>query len=296
MHFASEFRVCRILAMYEEQVRLSKGREAFALLFGHEAQAPAADIRGTADRLLMKIRRKEIDEQKTLGLVQDIIDFSELIISFSESLTFGFGSRANPSRSRLNPRLVNLRGPIESAKRVVRPICRYELLSYDAIKISGTFPDLYVDQKAIMRVFCNLLTNAIKYRRRGPTEEFKVLLRCAYHDSIEIPSAFVPPFSRKGATYTHISGYLIEVADYGMGVEPAHTRKIFAEGFRAPEIGKYEIRGSGIGLSVVLSIMNSIGGAVWLSQIKNPTVFSMVFPVQLTDRRAAENILRGVVI
>lgn len=245
--------VGRILALYEEQVRLSRSREAFALLFGHEAQAPASGIRGTADRLMMRIHKQDIDPHRMLSLIQDIFDFADLIVSFAESLNFGF-AKSSARASRFNPRVVNLRNPIEAAKKVVIPICRYERLSFDALKIVGNYPDVFIDQRAVMQVFYNFFTNAIKYRRRGESDEFSVFVRGSIKTA-DIISSLLPDNPR-GTLYTKVSGLFVEVGDYGMGIEPAYARKIFSEGFRAPEMGKFEIRGSGIGLSVVHNILN----------------------------------------
>src|SRR5262245_5593223 len=109
-----------------------------------------------------------------------------------------------------------------------------------------------------------------------------------YRENVLINSEYFGPELEHGHSVTRATGYFIDVADYGMGINPAHARRIFSEGFRAAEMGRLEIRGSGIGLSVVRNILLSLGGTVWLSKNVDPTTFTLFFPVHLLNPTPAE--------
>jgi signal transduction histidine kinase len=276
--------IARMMALYEEQARSLRQLEAFALQFGHEAQAPAVGIRGTADRILYRIDRGEQDDRLIASMAQDAFDFAEIMISFAESLNFGFGDRRISRQQRYQFRQTNLTKCIESARKVVMPICRAEGIHPENIRIFGTFPRIYVDNRAFMQVFYNLMTNAIKYRDKETPKDFSIQVSSKL---VEHPEGLTDRSNMNlsriwkrmvDGGYIRKGAYLVDFSDFGVGIEEDEIAKVFWEGFRSPLISAQEIRGSGIGLTIVRNILADFDSLIWVESRQSPTIFRVMIP------------------
>ena len=99
--------------------------------------------------------------------------------------------------------------------------------------------NMVADPSQIKRVLHNLVSNAVKYRRDDT--ELKVMLLVS--DAGEFIQA--------------------EVADNGRGISQEDLPHVFERLFRADKARNTQIKGSGIGLSIVKKIVNDHGGQVW---------------------------------
>lgn len=276
--------IARMVALYEEQARALRQLEAFALQFGHEAQAPAVGIRGTADRILYRISKGSVEDGLVAAMAQDIFDFAEIMISFAESLNFGFGDRRLSRQLRYKFRQTNLTRCIESARKVVIPICREEGIQFDNIRVFGTFPILYIDSRAFMQVFYNLMTNAIKYRLKDRPLEFGIQLSSRFvedpHDLTEREDLMLHRIWQHMAEagYIRRGVHVIDCSDFGVGVLEEEMIKVFWEGFRSPRVSAQEIRGSGVGLTIVRNILADFDSLIWVESRQEPTTFRIMIP------------------
>jgi signal transduction histidine kinase len=98
-------------------------------------------------------------------------------------------------------------------------------------------PHLNIGKKAATIIFQNLLTNAIKYTPEGGTVEIKI---------DKIPT-----------------GVSISVKDNGYGIPEAAKSRIFSKLFRADNVREKEPTGTGLGLYLLKSLVDKIGGKVW---------------------------------
>jgi signal transduction histidine kinase len=122
-------------------------------------------------------------------------------------------------------------------------------------------PKLRIDRDLVERCLVNLLVNAVKYGDRDTT-------------------IMVKARSSRG-------GYALDVINSGMGVEADELPHIFKPNYRSPR-ARNKAMGLGFGLTIAEKAMERHGGKLFLTQAKNPTIFSMFFPKNL----AADQSLR----
>jgi signal transduction histidine kinase len=108
------------------------------------------------------------------------------------------------------------------------------------------------DPQRLYQVVSNLVSNAIKYTQRGGL--ITVTLH-ANDDQVRL-----------------------EVRDTGPGISPEAQARIFERFYRAPAVAADD-RGTGLGLTIVKSIVEQHGGRVWVtSVIGQGSTFSVSLP------------------
>ena len=114
------------------------------------------------------------------------------------------------------------------------------------------------DHAALRRAVQNLVHNAIKYGgEKGPVS-VRVTAEAA-HGQPEV---------------------WIAIEDRGLGIPPSEKERIFEPFFRGEEAQARQIRGSGLGLSLVQRIVEAHGGRVTLeSEPGRGSTFTIALPV-----------------
>ena len=105
---------------------------------------------------------------------------------------------------------------------------------YLDLKANNTL--IEADKIHIMNVIYNLLDNAIKYAKNKP--------------EIKIESSDV------------INGVIIKIKDNGIGIAKEHQLKIFEKLYRIPTGDIHNVKGFGLGLSYVKSIIDKLKGNI----------------------------------
>ena len=126
-----------------------------------------------------------------------------------------------------------------------------------AVKIPKTLPDVYADKERIRQVFINLISNALKFT---PSE-----------GRVEI-----------SATYLLSGGDFVEISvkDTGMGIPPEGLKYIFDKFRQVKGEGK-SVKGTGLGLFIVKSIIDLSGGSIEVkSAVGGGTQFSLTLPIK----------------
>lgn len=96
--------------------------------------------------------------------------------------------------------------------------------------------ELAIDEMHMLNVFTNLIDNALKYCTRNPEVAIE--------------------------TKSTAEGIVIEVRDNGIGMTSAQIKKIFEKFYRVPTGDVHDVKGFGLGLSYVQSIVELHGGKV----------------------------------
>ena len=106
------------------------------------------------------------------------------------------------------------------------------------------------DKSGLQQVFINLINNAVKFSRQGGA--VKIMIS------------------------ENESEVLIEIVDSGVGIPQQATPHLFERFYRAKNVTIAEIPGSGIGLYIVKSIVETLGGTIHVkSVIDQGTTFTV---------------------
>jgi two-component system phosphate regulon sensor histidine kinase PhoR len=228
----------------------------------HELKTPVALIRLAVETLEMR-RVKSPEETdrflRTIGReTQRLGQLVDNILDFARleagQVTFRFGP-------------VDLPALAQDVVETLRP--RFDHLEFQVeVDVPEALPPARGDAMALTHCLLNLLDNAIKYSR----------------DRREIR---VTGASRDGMV-------AISVTDRGIGISPADRRRIFEKFVRLEDGLVHDVRGAGLGLSLVDQIMRAHGGRVEVvSTMGEGSTFTLVLPVA-NEAAVSEGGGRGV--
>lgn len=126
-----------------------------------------------------------------------------------------------------------------------------------AIYLDQETPNIKLDPEAMIRVFGNLFSNAIKYSPSKGNKKQKIICEIKYLKK-EI---------------------LVNVIDNGIGLSENSIEFLFDKFYRSPEHNS--IGGSGLGLWICKQIVEAHGGKIWCSRNNTKgSTFSFSIPIQ----------------
>ena len=121
------------------------------------------------------------------------------------------------------------------------------------------------DQVHLMQIFSNLLSNAVKYTQEGGEIQF-----------------FVEECETKSSVYAK---YRFLVSDNGMGMSADFKETIFDPFTRAESSVTNKVQGTGLGMSIVKSLVDLMGGSISVDSIQGKgTQFVVVLDFKISER------------
>lgn len=240
-----------VLVLYVRREReLADARRDFVASVSHELRTPLAQIRMFSETLLLRREEDEAERMRWLGIIgreaRRLGDLVENILLFSH---------IDAARVRLEPERADLGALVEEAVEAYVPMADARRMRIVADAPSRIYA--VVDPRALRQVVVNLLDNALKY---GPAEQ-----------TVRVG------LERDGAAAR------LTVADEGPGIAGADRRRLFEPFVRLPASGGTS-GGSGIGLSVVRSIVREHGGEVWVDDAPGRGArFCVLLPLAPSD-------------
>lgn len=220
------------------QQKLSVIKNDFINNMTHEFKTPIATI---------SLATSALTKEKVLNDPAQILKFTSMIKSENNRMN-KYVERIL-QQAKLDRREIQLNKVEVDVNELVREaVGHFMLLVQDAGgTLEGKFEArdfvLSVDEVHMMNVVCNLIDNAIKYS--GGVPEIQVYTR--------------------ETTNT----YLIGVQDHGIGISKEAQKKVFKRFYRVPSGNVHNVKGFGLGLSYVKSIVELHDGIVRLTSKKN---------------------------
>jgi len=265
--------VANLLALTIENVRLHQELDTVRSLdeanrlkaevistLAHEMRTPLTSIKGYSTALLMEGANFSPDTQREfLRIIDEECDvLQDLIHDLLESSMIDAGFlRLEVQPVRL-PRL---------ARSVADDFAHYGENYRFVVDFPADFPIVDADPQRVTQVLRNLVDNAVKYSPDGGL----IVVRGEAREA-EI---------------------VISVADQGVGIAPEHLNRLFEKFFRIKSgLGRHVV-GTGLGLPIARTIVESHGGRIWAeSQVGQGTTLYFTLPRHPVDS-AAESAEEG---
>ncbi len=238
----------RLQEAFEDQAR-------FTADASHELRTPVAAILAQT----AMARRKE----RSASEYREVIDACYVVAKRMKSLVVGLLTLARTDADDLDLRHeeFDLRKTAEECSRMVEAIAVKRGLSFEIdlepVKLRG-------DADRISQVVTNLLTNAVRYNRKGG--RVAVALR------------------EEGADV------VLSVSDTGVGISPEDQARIFDRFYRVDKARSRRVGGSGLGLAISKAIVEAHGGTITCeSGPETGTTFAVRLPRRSgqSERRVA---------
>ena len=230
-----------------ERKNVERAKTEFVSLASHQLRSPLSVMKWMTGALLsgdvgVLGDKQQQYVQKVSDANQRMIDLVELLLNVSRIEMGSLVPRAKD---------VNV---VELSDKVIEELSL--MAAEKKITIRKDFGDvhsMHIDPKLLDIVFQNLLSNAIKYTPEG---------------------------GEVSVSFTHEGGSIrIIVSDTGFGIPPKDYDKVFTKLFRAENVMSHDVEGTGLGVYLVKSVVDVLGGKIsFTSELNKGTTFTVVLP------------------
>ena len=217
------------------EIRRNEQHEAFINAVTHELKTPVASMK----LYLQTLQNRQVEEAKRQEFYGVMIQDSDRLLGTIEQVL-----RAGQLGARLrraSPMPVDFGAVVEECLGLAR---RRHHLPSEAVTstvrhVDGASFQVLGDEEDLKAMVSNLVDNAIKYS--GPE----------VHVAVELEQA-------DPATAT------LRVRDRGIGISPSERKRIFKRFYRIPGAMSTRVKGTGLGLFIVRSVVARHGGKVFV--------------------------------
>jgi signal transduction histidine kinase len=217
------------------EIRRNEQHEAFINAVTHELKTPVASMK----LYLQTLQNRQVEDAKRQEFYGVMLQDSDRLLGTIEQVL-----RAGQLGARLrraSPMPVDFGAVVEECLSLAR---RRHHLPAEAVTstvrhVNGVSFQVLGDEEDLKAMVSNLVDNAIKYS--GPE----------VHVAVELEQA-------DAATAT------LRVRDRGIGISPSERKRIFKRFYRIPGAMSTRVKGTGLGLFIVRSVVARHGGKVFV--------------------------------
>jgi two-component system sensor histidine kinase SenX3 len=243
--------VVLIVTNAQRSERLAIQQMDFVATVSHELRTPLAVIRSAAQNLSAGVvsdpaRAKQYGEliegegRRLTEMVEQVLDYA------------GIGGAPRPTTARL----VDVGAVAADVLASCQPLATLTHVDLEC-DIPAPLPPVLGDEQALRSAIQNLITNALKYGADGHWLRLEV----------------------RSTTTRGRSELQVSVSDRGLGVDPADQPHLFDPFYRGRRAIDAQVRGNGLGLSLVKRIAEAHGGRVDLESAPGSgATFRLIVP------------------
>ena len=217
----------------DQALESARAKGEFAATVSHELRTPLNGVIGMLDLIAdMDLSNKQLDYVQTarssadmlLNLINDILAFSKI----------------DAGKTTLEVVEFDLRDKLEEALALVTPQAQNKDLELAYVIDGNIPPSVLGDVHHLGQVLLNLLGNAIKFTETG---SIGVMVTLVEEDGVHLRLRF-------------------EVADTGVGIDPAVQKQIFEAFSQADSSTTRRYGGTGLGLAICRELVRLMGGEI----------------------------------
>ncbi len=244
---------------------LDRAKTEFVSLASHQLRTPLSAINWYSEMLLDGTGGKINKTQR--GYLQEISEGNRRMVELVDSLLNV--SRLEVGKMRNEPQDIAIAEMADSLHKEMEASLVAKQTVYES-HIVPKLPAMHADPKLLRMIIQNLLSNAIKYT----PEKGKVTLVIREAEAAEAQAHQLP-----AGHYMFIS-----VQDTGYGIPKEQQDKIFQKLFRADNVRRMNVEGTGLGLYIVKEVAEKLGGTIWFDSIESAgTTFSVLIPIKTKE-------------
>lgn len=231
------------------QKNVDRMKTEFVSLASHQLRTPLTAIKWGLESLAENETKNLSDKQK--GNLDDINNSTLRMIDLVNSLLNV--SRIESGRIIVSPIPTNI---VKLANDVIGKL-KMEIVKKGisvVMNVGDNVPEINLDQSLIFNVYQNLISNAVSYSPAGSIVTISISVK---------------------------NGEVISsVQDQGIGIPENEKAKIYEKFYRASNAKTVRPDGTGLGLYIVKSIVESSGGKLWFESIEGQgTTFYFTLPL-----------------
>ncbi len=213
------------------EIRRNEQHDSFINAVTHELKTPIASIR----LYLETLQTREVDESKRKEFYKIMLDDSDRLLHTVEQVLSA--GRTGDRKRQIYRSVIDIgvlgRDCVELARK--RKNLEESSLIYTEKLDSADRPLVMGDTDELRAAFSNLIDNAVKYSDK----EIKVRVEVSSPDSNVVS---------------------FKVTDQGVGIPRGHLKEIFKRFYRVPLRVAAMVKGTGLGLFIVRSVVTKHGG------------------------------------
>ncbi len=229
--------------------------EDFISTVSHELRTPLTSIRGFSQTMLASWDK--LDDESKKKFLKIIVEQSNRLINLVENMLSV--TKLQGAKENLIYKEVSIKPVVEMIASIVKN--QYKDKSFK-IDINSKVPNILVDKDKFQQIMTNLMENAAKYGDDGSV--------------IEVRAAYVP------------ENVCIEVINSGIEIPKEDYEKIFTKFSRIDNPLTRKVQGSGLGLYITKSLVEKMGGKIFVTSGNGITKFSVSMPAGNIERQARE--------
>jgi two-component system, OmpR family, sensor histidine kinase SenX3 len=217
------------------EIRRNEQHEAFINAVTHELKTPVASMK----LYLQTLQNRQVEDAKRQEFYGVMLQDSDRLLGTIEQVLRA--GQLGAKLRRASPMPVDFGAVVEECLGLAR---RRHHLPSEAVTstvrhVNGASFQVLGDEEDLKAMVSNLVDNAIKYS--GPE----------VHVAVELEQA-------DAATAT------LRVRDRGIGISPSERKRIFKRFYRIPGAMSTRVKGTGLGLFIVRSVVARHGGKVFV--------------------------------
>ncbi|HET9479756.1 MAG TPA: HAMP domain-containing sensor histidine kinase [Pyrinomonadaceae bacterium] len=215
------------------EIRRNEQHDAFINAVTHELKTPVASIR----LYLETLKTREVDEQQRQEFYNIMLADSDRLLKTIEQVLRA--SRTRHRQRRIAMSVINLSEMVRECLELARVqygLSETHLIYTESPEASNARVSGDIDE--LRAAFANLLDNAVKYS----DEQVRVVVSVSSPDDKRVT---------------------VRVADQGIGIPQSQLRRIFKRFYRVPGRFMSRVKGTGLGLFIVESVVQKHGGRVY---------------------------------